>query len=359
MIRVFVFFITLFASGLFMTVGQAGLPGDHLLPGERNTVDVFQKISPRVVYVHRMNHIVNHAHQSMHVVPAGTGSGIIWDNQGHIVTNFHVIRGADALSVTLGNITVPVKVVGAEPRKDLAVLLVESPNALQQLKSYQPFEIAPTAELLVGQTAMAIGNPFGFDHSLTLGVISALGRQVPGIGGVTIHNMIQTDASINPGNSGGPLLDSSGRLIGVNTVIFSQSGSSAGVGFAVPADEVLRTVTQIIKHGRVLLAGIGIQPVDPSLARRFGVVTGILIADVLPNTPAAAAKLRSTVRDNWGRIHLGDVIVALNGHPVANYDELYNLLCDVKIGEEITVTVVRDRMKIYHRMKTIDIESIS
>jgi S1-C subfamily serine protease len=142
--------------------------------------------------------------------------------------------------VTIGKETVPAKVVGAEPRKDLAILQLESPKVLKSLQSYVPFEIAPTNELLVGQTAIAIGNPFGFDHSLTMGIISALGRQVPGVGGVTIHNMIQTDAAINPGNSGGPLLDSSGRLIGLNTVIFSQTGASAGVGFAVPADDIER-----------------------------------------------------------------------------------------------------------------------
>jgi S1-C subfamily serine protease len=294
----------------------------------------------------------------MHVVPAGTGSGIIWDKLGHVVTNYHVIKKADAIAITLGNVTVPVKVVGAEPRKDLAVLQIQSPSALKSLESFEPFVIAPTHELMVGQTAIAIGNPFGFDHSLTKGVISALGRRVPGIGGVTIHNMIQTDASINPGNSGGPLLDSAGRLIGLNTVIFSQSGSSAGVGFAVPADEIARTVTQIIKHGRVQLAGIGIQPVEPNLARRLGVDTGILIADVLPNTPASDAKLKPTVRDNWGRIHLGDVIIAINGHPVADYDALYNILCDIQIGDQITLTVQRDNVKIYHRMKTIDIAGI-
>ncbi|MDP3704276.1 MAG: trypsin-like peptidase domain-containing protein [Legionellaceae bacterium] len=353
-----VFFPIIFLAFFIVCSNGQTAPLDTLLPGERNTIEVFQKSSPKVVYVHRMTNVMNHARQLMHVVPAGTGSGIIWDDKGHVVTNYHVVRGADALAVTLGDMTVPAKVIGAEPRKDLAVLLLESPKALKSLETYTPFQIAPTHELLVGQTAIAIGNPFGFDHSLSIGVISALGRQVPGIGGVTIHNMIQTDAAINPGNSGGPLLDSSGRLIGLNTVIFSQSGSSAGVGFAVPADEIMRNVTQIIKHGRVRLAGIGIQPVEPTRARRFGIQQGILIAEVLPNTPASAAKLHATVRDNWGRIHLGDVIIALNGHRVANYDALYNLLCGVTIGDDITLTVLRDDVQIYHHMKTIDIAGI-
>ncbi len=330
----------------------------QLLANERNTIEIFQKISPKVVYVHRMNAVLGRSHNPGLVVQSGSGSGIIWDNQGHVVTNFHVIKGADALSVSIGKRTMPAKVIGADPRRDIAVLLLTSPQALSELKSFTPIELAPTHDLLVGQKAIAIGNPFGLDHSLTTGVISALGRRVPGVGGVTIRDMIQTDASINPGNSGGPLLDSTGRLIGLNTMIFSQSGTSAGVGFAVPADDIARTVSQIITHGRVLLAGIGIQPVEPRLAARFGVKQGILIADVFPNTPALAAGLRGTSRSHMGQIILGDVIVALNGHPVENYDALYNLFTDVKIGTGVTVTVVRNGMRVYHRMKTIDIAAI-
>ena len=331
---------------------------DRMLPDERNTIKLFQTASPKVVYVHRMTTVATRAHEALLVVPSGSGSGIIWNAQGFVVTNFHVIKGADKFSVTIGKMTVPATVVGAEPRKDLAVLRISSPKALAALKSFVPFEIAPTQELLVGQKTIAIGNPFGFDHSLTTGVISALGRQVPGVGGVTIHDMIQTDASINPGNSGGPLLDSSGRLIGLNTVIYSQSGTSAGVGFAVPANDIARTVTQIVQHGRVKLAGIGIVPVDPKLAAHLGVAQGILIADILPNTPAAKAQLRATHRGYLGQIMLGDVIVGLNGHPISNYDALYNLLSNVAIGENVTLTVIRDGMRVYHRIKTIDIAAL-
>lgn len=341
-----------------MSLSISAAPLDTLLASERNTIEVFQKASPKVVYIHRMAAVNNASHQPSQMVSTGTGSGIIWDNLGHIVTNYHVVRGAESFAVTLGNMTVPAKVIGAEPRKDLAVLVLQSPKVLATLKSFTPLEIAPTHDLIVGQKAIAIGNPFGFDHSLTIGVISALGRQVPGAGGVTIHDMIQTDASINPGNSGGPLLDSSGRLIGLNTVIFSQSGTSAGVGFAVPADEVVRNVTQIIQHGRVKLAGIGIQPVDPRLAKRLGVTKGILIADVLPNTPAAIAQLQATQRDGWGRIILGDVIVALNGHPVNDYDELYNLLTEIKIGEPVKLSLERDGVLLSKHVKTIDIGAV-
>lgn len=330
---------------------------DTLLPDERNTVDVFQKSSPKVVYVHRWANVKSHILEKKHI-PDGAGSGILWDDKGHVVTNYHVIKGADDLAITLGNMTVPAKVIGAEPRKDIAVLQIKSPQALAYLKTYRPFEIVHLTDLIVGQKAIAIGNPFGLDHSLSKGVISALGRKVPGIGGVTIHNMIQTDTPINPGNSGGPLLNSAGQLIGLNTVIYSRSGSSAGIGFAVPADDIERVVNQIIRHGRVVLSGIGIQRVEPHIAQKLGVRKGILISEVLPNTPAAKLKLHGTHRDPWGRIIMGDVIVAMNAHPVANYDALYNLLTQIKVGEEVTLSIQRGNKQMDVKMKTIDIAAL-
>lgn len=342
----------------FTLVSQAfSLNLDSLLPDERNTIEIFQKSAPKVVYVHRLATVTNHSYQKMNI-PDGAGSGIIWDDKGHIVTNFHVIKGADDLAVTLGNMTVPVKIIGTEPRKDIAVLEIRNPQALEKLKSYKPFEIVRIADLIVGQKAIAIGNPFGLDHSLSTGVISALGRQVPGIGGVTIRNMIQTDTPINPGNSGGPLLNSAGQLIGMNAMIYSRSGASAGIGFAVPAEDIERVVSQIIQHGRVVLSGIGIQRVEPNLAYRLGIRKGILIADVLPGTPAAIAQLRGTSRDQWGRIILGDTIVAVNAHPVENYDALYNILTDIKVGEQITVTIQRGNKQKDIKLKTIDIAAL-
>ncbi|PJD90668.1 MAG: peptidase [Legionella sp.] len=344
---------------LLMTVMSAtyAMALDKLLPDERNTIEIFQKASPAVVYVHRMSQ-VRSFHHLMHVVPAGTGSGLIWDKEGHILTNFHVIKGADALAVTLNGTTVPAKVIGIEPRLDLALLQIQSPVALKSLEDYHPLEIAASHDLLVGQKTVAIGNPFGFDHSLTVGVISALGREMPGIGGVTIKGMIQTDAPINPGNSGGPLLDSAGCLIGLNTAIFSKSGSSSGVGFAIPADQIVRVADQLLKHGRVLMAGIGVLPVVPNTAHRLGIQRGVLIAEVIPNTPAAKAHLRPTQRDYAGRIHLGDVIVAVNGHPVVDYDALYHILSATKVGEEITVSILRGTVEKTYRIKTIDINAI-
>ena len=347
------------ALSLFFSMLSPGysLNLNSLLPDERNTVDIFQKASPKVVYVHRLAHASRHSLQKMNV-PDGAGSGIIWDDKGHIVTNFHVINGADDLAITLGKMTVPAKVVGTEPRKDIAVLQIKSPQALNYLKAYKPFEIVHINDLIVGQKAIAIGNPYGLDHSLSKGVISALGRKVPGIGGVTIHNMIQPDTPINPGNSGGPLLNSAGQLIGLNTMIFSRTGASAGIGFAVPADDIEHIVSQIIKHGRVVLSGIGIQRVDPHLAHKLGINKGILIADVVPNTPAARMKLHGTHRDAWGRVVLGDVIVAVNAHPVPNYDVLYNMLTEIKVGEEVTLSIQRGAKQMDVKMKTIDIAAL-
>lgn len=341
------------------TLAQPGysLNLDTLLPDERNTVEIFQKASSKVVYVHRLATVTNASLQKAHI-PDGAGSGIIWDDKGHVVTNYHVIKDADDLAVTLGNMTVPAKIIGVEPRKDIAVLQIKSGPALNHLKSFQPFNMVHLGDLIVGQKAIAIGNPFGLDHSLSKGVISALGRQVPGIGGVTINNMIQTDTPINPGNSGGPLLNSAGQLIGLNTMIYSRSGSSAGIGFAVPADDIQRIVTQIINHGRVILSGIGIQRVEPHIASKLGVRSGILIADVLPNTPAARLKLRGTHRDAWGRVVLGDIIVGINAHPVTNYDVLYNLLTEIKVGEEVTLSIQRGNKQIDVKMKTIDIAAL-
>jgi len=307
-----------------------------LLPNEQKTIDIFQKFSPKVVYVHRLDGSKT----------VGAGSGIIWDTRGHVVTNFHVVKDAKNLAVSMGKMKIPARVIGAEPRKDIAVLALNTAQATRALANFVPFELAPTKDLMVGQNAIAIGNPFGLDHSLTVGVISALKRKVPGIGGVTIHDMIQTDASINPGNSGGPLLDSKGRLIGLNTIIYSNTGTSNGIGFAVPADDIARIVPQIISKGHAELAGIGVQRASPEQTERKGVKQGLLIASVLNNSPAAEAGL-----------HEGDVIIGINGNTVKNYDTFYNLLSGVKISDTILVTIIRDAKTLHYKMKTIDIET--
>lgn len=343
-------------TAIFLSFSVLAVNLDELLPDERNTIGVFQASSSKVVYVHRLAKVkINHYSGQSKLVSSGTGSGIIWDHQGHIVTNYHVIKGADALTITIGTMTMPARIVASEPRKDIAVLQIKSAKALEKINLLSSFELVKNSELIVGQKAIAIGNPFGLDHSLTVGVISALNRPVMGIGGVTIRNMIQTDAAINPGNSGGPLLDSHGRLLGLNTAILSNSGSSAGIGFAVPADDIQNVVPQLIHHGHVQFPGIGIKQAAPEIALRKGIKKGVLIADILPHTPAARAGLRGTTRDHWGRMNLGDVVTAVNGHSITNYDDFYGVLERVKVGESISLTVDRKGRLLDHEIKTIDI----
>ena len=212
----------------------------------------------------------------------------------------------------------------------------------------------PNAAVDVGQKAIAIGNPFGFDHTLTVGVISATGRAMPGFGGVEIRDMLQTDAAINPGNSGGPLLDSQGQLIGMNTMISSQSGSSAGVGFAVPVSAIRRSVPDVIRFGEVKRAGLGIKLVDDQIAKANG-VEGIVIAEVQRGTPAAQAGLRG-LRKRKGEMFLGDVIVGIDKYSVRNYDDLHNALARFQVGDEVDVTVMRDQAKTRVRLKLMQLK---
>ncbi len=193
--------------------------------------------------------------RSVTEIPAGTGSGFVWDDRGHVVTNFHVVQDADSAKVTLGQDDYPARVVGCTRDQDLAVLQIEAPR-----EKLVPIKVGTSAGLLVGQKVYAIGNPFGLDYTLTNGIVSALGRTIQSVGNVSIFDVIQTDAAINPGNSGGPLLDSSGRLIGVNTAIYSPSGASAGIGFAVPVDTVNRIVPELIAHGKVVRPVLGVVP---------------------------------------------------------------------------------------------------
>jgi len=326
------------------TPGQASAtppPVPPLSPGariedERNTIDVFKSCAPSTVFVTQTRVMVDYFGGVAQEVPAGSGSGFVWDDAGHIVTNFHVVEGARSVSVTFHDQQVfEAKVVGLEPRKDIAVLKVEAPANL-----LAPIKVGKATQLEVGQKAVAIGNPFGLDHTLTTGVISALGRQVQGAGGVTIRDMIQTDAAINPGNSGGPLLDSTGQLIGMNTMIFSKSGSSAGIGFAVPVATVARIVPQIIKTGRAeqLGLGIGIDPMQ-KLERRLG-LRGVIVLAVPPGSSAASAGLRGVTQSGRG-ITLGDVIIGVDEKRVETFDDLYTALDAHKPNDVVKVTVVR------------------
>jgi S1-C subfamily serine protease len=303
---------------------------------ETNTMSVYDAAAPATVFVAQRQVRRGWGMQGVEV-PAGSGSGFIWDDEGHIVTNFHVVDGGSSWTVTLQNKrTYDAVLVGGEQRRDIAVLKIEVP----------PDELVPLQRpagrhrLRVGQKAVAIGNPFGLDHTLTTGVISALGRELRGYGGVTIPDMIQTDASINPGNSGGPLLDSRGQLIGMNTMMFSQSGSSAGIGFAVPAPTIQRIVPQIIATGAAVQAGIGITIVSDTVAQQNG-IEGVAIKAVREGGPASQAGLRGIQVGAGGQQSLGDVIMEIEGRRVRDYDDLYNSLDRHAPGDTVTITVSR------------------
>jgi S1-C subfamily serine protease len=227
--------------------------------------------------------------------------------------------------------------VGSYPDKDLAVLRIDAPKA-----KLRPIPVGRSGDLQVGQKTFAIGNPFGLDQTLTTGVISALGREIESVTKRPIQNVIQTDAAINPGNSGGPLLDSAGRVIGVNTAIYSPSGASSGIGFAIPVDEVNRVVPQLIKAGKVTRPGLGVQLAADQVARQLGVDSGALIVQVVPDSPAAKADLQPTRRDRQGDIQLGDVIVSVDGKPVEKANDLFALLESHQVGDKVTVGIRRD-----------------
>ncbi len=308
-----------------------------LIEDERNTIDVFRAAAPATVFVTQTQVVVDYWNRRTMEVPAGSGTGFLWDGNGHVVTNYHVVDGGRSYTVTLYDQSEwPAKLVGGDPRKDVAVLKIEAPKDRLVSVRLPPTEYA----LEVGQKAVAIGNPFGLDHTLTTGVISAMDREIVGYGNVTIRGMIQTDASINPGNSGGPLLDSAGQLIGMNTMIFSKSGSSAGIGFAVPVGTVRRVVDQVIEKGRVEQVGIGVAVLDDQTAARIG-VRGVVIRQVAPDSPAARAGLQGLARARNG-LRLGDVIVGVEDEAVESFDDLYNALDARKPGDEVTITVRRD-----------------
>lgn len=306
------------------------------LDDERNTIEVFDAVAPAAVFIAQKRKVRRRG-RAVSEVTSGTGTGFIWDDAGHVVTNYHVVDGADTLEVTLFNQkTYEARLVGGEPRKDIAVLKIDAPAS-----ELSPVRLPKDGyRIAVGQKALAIGNPFGLDHTLTTGVVSALGREILGYGGVTIRDMVQTDASINPGNSGGPLLNSSGELIGMNTMIFSQSGSSAGIGFAVPVTVIRRMVPQIIATGRAVQVGLGVSLLSDDAARRAG-LRGVVVTDVASGSPAEAAGIRGIQR-SARQVVLGDIIVALDGKAVSSYDDLYNALDMRDPGEKVRVTLVRD-----------------
>ena len=308
-------------------------PRGNLADFEQTTISIFNAAAPSVVYIFTENAVSGFFGQRE--LRQGAGSGFLWDREGHIVTNFHVIEGARRIQVRLDNgEAVDATYVGGTPDYDLAVIRLR-----QDITGMQPIPVGKSEDLQVGQSVLAIGNPFGLSRTLTTGVISALDRRLPTATGREVVGVIQTDAAINPGNSGGPLIDSSGRLIGVNTAIISGSGSSAGIGFAVPVDVVNQVVPQLIAKGKFPRPGIGIMVLDEEVAARLGVV-GVVIDQVVPGSAAERAGLKGI--DYRNRV-LGDVIVAVEDVPITKMNDFSESLRKTEIGDVIKLQIQRGK----------------
>ncbi len=310
------------------TVDQRGPLSDS----ERANIELFERVSPSVVQVAARSAAANPLDED-EGAGAASGTGFVWDNSGHLVTNNHVVQNSSEVAVRFASGEVAqAELVGVAPNYDLAVLRIKNARQLPP-----PVALGSSSELKVGQSAFAIGNPFGLDQSLTSGIISALKRRLPTSSGREISNVIQTDTAINPGNSGGPLLDSAGRLIGVNTAIISPSGSSAGIGFAIPVDIVNRVVPELIKNGRVPTPGIGIVAASEAVATRLG-VEGVIVVRTTPGSPAERAGIRGV---NLSSGAIGDVIVQADGKPVHRLSDLTDQLEQVGAGKSVRVGVKR------------------
>jgi S1-C subfamily serine protease len=316
-----------------------------LAADESSTVALFEQASPSVVYITNLGVRRDVFGLNVLEIPKGTGSGFIWDERGFIVTNYHVVQGAQAAEVRLSDqSTWKARPVGVAPDQDVAVLRIDAPA-----DRLRPILVGSSHDLKVGQKVFAIGNPFGLDHTLTTGVISALGREIRSVTGRAIRGVIQTDAAINPGNSGGPLLDSAGRLIGVNTAILSpggdQRGTYIGIGFAVPIDTVNRLVAQLINEGRVVRPGIGVQLAPDQTMARLG-MQGALVLDVIPGSPAERAGIRPTQRDEVGRIQLGDLIVGVDGKEVKSAEDFAAELENKTVGSTVRLRMRRGQQEL-------------
>jgi S1-C subfamily serine protease len=310
-------------------------PAGDLAADEKATIDLFKQSSRSVVHITTAA-LARDLSMNVFELPKGTGSGFIWDEKGHIVTNFHVARDANQWKVTLADqSTWDAVPIGGAPDVDLAVLRIDAPS-----DRIRPLLVGTSSDLEVGQKVFAIGNPFGLDQTLTTGIISGLGRRLPSLTGRDIEGVIQTDAAINPGNSGGPLLDSRGRLIGMNTAIASPSGASAGVGFAIPVDTIQRVVPQLLRYGKVVRPVIGAEYFPDTTTRQVG-LRGVLIGNVTPGGPADQAGLQPTRRSLAGDILLGDLIVAMDDKEVDGVEEFFAMLEQHEPGDKVKLSIVR------------------
>lgn len=333
------------ATPVVIVATPTPLPDDFMVPidvEEELVTNLYRRVSPSVVHI--TTRVITQSFFFGPTASEGTGSGFIWDEQGHIVTNFHVIENADSIEVKLSDDeVVPARVVGIDPPNDLAVLKVEVPP-----DRLQPLELGDAADLRVGQRAIAIGNPFGLDRTLTTGVISALGRPLQINDDNYIFNVIQTDAAINPGNSGGPLLDSRGRVIGVNTAVRQDA---QGIGFAVPIDTVKRVVPVLIEQGRYPHPWLGLlgYSITPGLAEALDlpVEQGVLVAQLYREGPAVDAGIRGAQQQmiigNRRILAGGDIIAAIDGVPISDWNSLTEYLeLNTQVGDTVTLTLLRD-----------------
>lgn len=311
----------------------------ELAADERNTIAVFKQASPSVVYISTRQRVRDLWTRQVFSAPRGTGSGFVWDDLGHVVTNNHVIEGASEATVRLNDgRSYRAVLVGASPDHDLAVLRINV-----AFDRPPPVPLGTSGDLQVGQKVFAIGNPFGLDYTLTSGLVSALDRSLAGEGGAAIEHLIQTDAAINPGNSGGPLLDSAGRLIGINTAIYSPSGAYAGIGFAVPVDTVNRVVPELIARGEYIRPGLGVvvdADINRALTDQLG-VEGVLVLKVKPGSVAEAAGLRETRLAGRGEVIPGDVILSIDGEATETVSSLLSRLDDYRIGDRVMLRIWR------------------
>lgn len=319
-----------------------------LASDEQATIAIFERISPSVVYITTSGQVLDLLTRNVMEVPRGTGTGFIWDDRGHVITNYHVIEDVQAAYVRLANQrSYEAFLVGVSPEHDIAVLRIGSRSAAA------PVPIGTSADLKVGQKVLAIGNPFGLDYTLTTGVISALNRTINAEEGRSIENLIQTDAAINPGNSGGPLIDSAGRVIGMNTAILSATGHSAGIGFAVPVDTINRVVPRLIAYGRYIRPTLGVLSDDDLSARLLeGTgIRGVLVLQVQKGSPAARAGLEGAVIDAGGDWIDGDVILAVDSVAVDSVGGLIDILDGHAVGDVV-------RLSVYRRGQVVTLEAV-
>jgi S1-C subfamily serine protease len=344
------FFVSFFLLGIssFLCSSQDLDYAAFKTNDEENNIEIFKRSSPSVVHITNSRLVRSFYSLNPQEVPQGTGTGFIWNEEGYIVTNFHVVQQANVVTVTLQDGTsyeaVP---VGSDPDKDLAVLKINVPES-----ELSPVILGDSSLLEVGRKVIAIGNPFGLDTTMTVGVVSALGREIDSISRRKIRDVIQTDAAINPGNSGGPLLNSLGQLIGVNTAIFSPSGANSGIGFAIPVNTVKRIVPELITFGRVQTPILGITHIpQPDYYRELWGIEGVIVMDVVPGADPARVGMRGLKRVQRGRIQLGDVIFEIDGESVKNEDDYANVLEQHRAGDVVSVKSRRD-----NRIMNYDIE---